>query len=122
MGILVGSNPERQMKIEIDYEVEEQVVRASLMDSMSTLFSEIEEAINSEEVLESYQLEDLHDNLRYLTSMQEASKYYTVHTDWPLIDQFNVDMDQVRLKLAEAQQAELEIAQASDLRIDESAL
>ena len=109
------------MKIEIDYEIEEQIVRGSLLESMSNMQNEINAMIEGDAVLESFQCEDLHDNLRCLLSMQEVSKYYTVHTDWPIIESYDVDVEAVQAKLHQAQRQQIR-EEITDLGIDEGAL
>ena len=105
--------------IEIDYETEEKIVRASLMESMSHLKEYIDAALNQEGPLSDASREELVDELGYLTAAQQICKYYTKHTEWELIDAFDVDIDAVRAKLAEEGDIDWEeVAVDADLDID----
>lgn len=86
--------------VNISYEAEEQILRDSLLESISTLFESINDLLTHETPFEDYIRDDLHDTLKWMFALQTAARYYTPESEWAAIDEFDVDINLVREKLS----------------------
>ena len=72
-------------KIEITYEMRDQLILASLLDSMKGLYEEIEE-LKDETDLQEHQIQDLHDARMWLKQLKKTYRYYSYDTS--ALDEF----------------------------------
>ena len=67
-------------------------IPGEMIEQMQMTIEFIEE-FKDKEYLESYQVEDLEYDLALLPALRSVAKHYSIHTDFPAIDEYQVPCD-----------------------------
>ena len=70
------------MKIEITEEIENEIIRQSLLESIGYMYDEITTLAQLGSEAEDYECEDLENHIRDLEAMKVVYRYYSVTSDW----------------------------------------
>ena len=74
------------IKIDIDYDVADDITVAVLRDSLESLAREVKDQIPKLYSLKDHELDDLGNSLEYLGNIKETLKYMTPHSKHKEID------------------------------------
>ena len=77
------------MLVEIE---SEKAIPGEMMEQMRMTLEFIEE-FKSKEYLQTFEIEDLEYDLALIPALRRVAKHYSVHTDFPMIDELQVVVD-----------------------------
>ena len=78
------------MKIEINDELENEIIRQSLLESIGYMYDEITTLAKLGSEADDFECEDLEDHIRDLEAMKVVYRYYSVRGDWATLDNYTL--------------------------------
>lgn len=68
-----------ELKLEITYEMRDQIILASLIDSMNGLDDEIRDLKDQTDLMD-HEIQDLHDSRMWMKNLKKTYRYYSFDT------------------------------------------